>query len=141
MLAVMHIRFITTGGTIDKVYFDDLSQYEVGESHVEHMLKDGLVQFDYDVVPLLQKDSLEMAAADRKKLRDFIEKDDASHYIVTHGTDTMPETAEALLGLDGKTIVLTVRSARHASAVPMPTSMSAWRWLRCRLPRPAFTSR
>jgi L-asparaginase len=107
MLAVMHIRFITTGGTIDKVYFDDLSQYEVGESHVEHMLKDGLVQFDYDVVPLLQKDSLEMAAADRKKLRDFIEKDDASHYIVTHGTDTMPETAEALLGLDGKTIVLT----------------------------------
>ena len=103
----MHIRFITTGGTIDKVYFDDLSQYEVGESHVEHMLKDGLVQFDYDVVPLLQKDSLEMAAADRKKLRDFIEKDDASHYIVTHGTDTMPETAEALLGLDGKTIVLT----------------------------------
>ena len=107
MLAVMYIRFITTGGTIDKVYFDDLSQYEVGESHVEHMLKDGLVQFDYDVVPLLQKDSLEMAAEDRKKLREFIEKDDASHYVVTHGTDTMPETAEALLGLDGKTIVLT----------------------------------
>ena len=103
----MYIRFITTGGTIDKVYFDDLSQYEVGESHVEHMLKDGLVQFDYDVVPLLQKDSLEMAAEDRKKLREFIEKDDASHYVVTHGTDTMPDTAEALQGLDGKTIVLT----------------------------------
>lgn len=103
----MHIRFITTGGTIDKVYFDDLSQYEVGESHVEHMLKDGLVQFDYDVVPLLQKDSLEMAAEDRKKLRDFIEKDDAKLYVVTHGTDTMPDTAEALQGIDGKTIVLT----------------------------------
>ena len=103
----MYIRFITTGGTIDKVYFDDLSQYEVGESHVEHMLKDGLVQFDYDVVPLLQKDSLEMAPEDRKKLREFIEKDDASHYVVTHGTDTMPETAEVLLGLEGKTIVLT----------------------------------
>ena len=107
MLALMYIRFITTGGTIDKVYFDDLSQYEVGESHVEHMLKDGLVQFDYDVVPLLQKDSLEMAGEDRKKLREFIEKDDASLYIVTHGTDTMPETARALEGLDGKTIVLT----------------------------------
>ena len=103
----MYIRFITTGGTIDKVYFDDLSQYEVGESHVEHMLKDGLVQFDYDVVPLLQKDSLEMAAEDRKKLRRFIESDDASHYVVTHGTDTMPETADALQGLEGKTIVLT----------------------------------
>ena len=107
MLAGMHIRFITTGGTIDKVYFDDLSQYEVGESHVEHMLKDGLVHFDYDVVPLLQKDSLEMADDDRKKLRDFIEKDDASHFVVTHGTDTMPETAEVLAGLEGKTIVLT----------------------------------
>lgn len=104
---VMHIRFITTGGTIDKVYFDDLSQYEVGESHVEHMLKEGLVQFDYDVVPLLQKDSLEMAAEDRKRLREYIEKDDASHYVVTHGTDTMPETAAALQGIDGKTIVLT----------------------------------
>lgn len=103
----MHIRFITTGGTIDKVYFDDLSQYEVGESHVEHMLRDGLVQFDYDVVPLLQKDSLEMAEEDRKKLRDFIEKDDAKLYVVTHGTDTMPDTAEALQGIDGKTIVLT----------------------------------
>ncbi len=103
----MYIRFITTGGTIDKVYFDDLSQYEVGESHVEHMLKDGLVQFDYDVVALLQKDSLEVTAEDRKMLRDYIEKDDASHYVVTHGTDTMPETAKALLGLDGKTIVLT----------------------------------
>ena len=107
MLAAMHIRFITTGGTIEKVYFDDLSQYEVGESHVEHMLKDGLVQFDYDVVPLLQKDSLEMADEDRKKLRDYIEKDEASHYVVTHGTDTMPETAEVLAGLEGKTIVLT----------------------------------
>ena len=103
----MLIRFITTGGTIDKVYFDDLSQYEVGESHVEHMLKDGLVEFDYDVVPLLQKDSLEMAAEDRKKLREFIDKDDASHYVVTHGTDTMPETADVLAGLEGKTIVLT----------------------------------
>jgi L-asparaginase len=40
-------------------------------------------------------------------LRDYIEKDDASRYVVTHGTDTMPQTAEALLGLDGKTIVLT----------------------------------
>ena len=40
-------------------------------------------------------------------LRDFIATDDASRYVITHGTDTMPETAEALTGLDGKTIVLT----------------------------------
>ena len=47
------------------------------------------------------------AMPDRAKLRDHIANDDASHYVVTHGTDTMPETAEALADLDGKTIVLT----------------------------------
>ena len=103
----MLIRFITTGGTIDKIYFDALSQFEVGESQVEHILREGLVQFDYEIVSLLQKDSLEITAADRTKLRHYIENDDASLYIVTHGTDTMAETAEALQGLDDKTIVLT----------------------------------
>lgn len=103
----MQIRFITTGGTIDKIYFDALSQFEVGESQIKHILTEGLVAFDYDVVGLLQKDSLEMNDEDRQSLRDYIENDDASHFVVTHGTDTMPETAEALEGLDGKTIVLT----------------------------------
>ncbi len=103
----MHIRFITTGGTIDKVYFDDLSQFEIGESVVQHVLSEGLVEFEYDVVSLMQKDSLEMDDEDRQKLRDYIENDDASHYIITHGTDTMAETASALSDLDGRTIVLT----------------------------------
>ena len=103
----MLIRFITTGGTIDKIYFDALSQFEVGESQVEHILREGLVQFDYEIVPLLQKDSLEITAADRTRLRRYIEDDDASLYVITHGTDTMAETAEALQGLDDKTIVLT----------------------------------
>ena len=103
----MRIRFITTGGTIDKVYFDSLSEYEVGESLLEHILKEGLVQFDYDIVQLLQKDSLDITDEDRGQIRDFIAADDAQYYVVTHGTDTMPQTAEALSGLEGKTIVLT----------------------------------
>ena len=103
----MFIRFITTGGTIDKIYFDALSQFEVGESQVEHILREGLVQFDYEIVSLLQKDSLEITGDDRAKLRAYIEQDDSSLYVVTHGTDTMADTAEALQGLDGKTIVLT----------------------------------
>ena len=107
MLRSMFIRFITTGGTIDKIYFDALSQFEVGESQVEHILKEGLVQFDYEIVSLLQKDSLEITDEDRIKLRGHIERDDAALYVVTHGTDTMAETAEALQGLEGKTIVLT----------------------------------
>ena len=103
----MFIRFITTGGTIDKIYFDALSQFEVGESQVRHILTEGLVDFDYEIVPLLQKDSIEITDEDRSKLRDYIANDDATHYVVTHGTDTMPATAEALDGLDGKTIILT----------------------------------
>lgn len=103
----MFIRFLTTGGTIDKIYFDELSQFEVGEAQVQHILAEGLVQFDYDVVSLLHKDSLEITDDDRAMLRDYIAGDDASRYVITHGTDTMPDTAEALLGLDGKTIVLT----------------------------------
>jgi L-asparaginase len=103
----MFIRFITTGGTIDKIYFDDLSQFEVGESQVQHILTEGRVDFDFEIVPLLHKDSLHMTAEDRRSLRDFIANDDATRYVVTHGTDTMPETASALSGLEGKTIVLT----------------------------------
>ena len=103
----MRIRFITTGGTIDKIYFDALSQFEVGESVVQHILTDGLVDFEYDVVSLFQKDSLDIDDDDRKVLHDFIADDDATHYIITHGTDTMPETASVLSDLKDRTIVIT----------------------------------
>jgi L-asparaginase len=103
----MFIRFITTGGTIDKIYFDDLSQYEIGESQVQHILHEGLIEFDYEVVPLLHKDSLDMTDEDRKLLYDYVAGDDGTRYVITHGTDTMPQTAELLSDLDGKTIVLT----------------------------------
>ena len=103
----MLIRFITTGGTIDKIYFDALSQFEVGESVVKHILTEGLVDFDYEVVPLLQKDSIEMTDEDRQLLREYVENDDGERYVITHGTDSMPETADELAGIGGKTIVLT----------------------------------
>ncbi len=103
----MFIRFITTGGTIDKIYFDELSQFEVGESQVRHVLTEALVGFDYDVVPMMQKDSLELTDADRQQLHDFVANDDAERYVITHGTDTMPQTADALADLTDKTIVLT----------------------------------
>jgi L-asparaginase len=103
----MFIRFITTGGTIDKIYFDSKSQFEVGDSQVRHILTEGLVGFDYDVVSLFQKDSLELTDADRAKLRRHIEDDDAQLYVITHGTDTMVETAGVLKGIAGRSIVLT----------------------------------
>ena len=103
----MFIRFLTTGGTIDKIYFDAMSQFEVGESQVKGILSEGLAAIDYDVVSLFRKDSLEITAEDRMTLREYIEKDDASRYVITHGTDTLAETAEALEGIADKCIVLT----------------------------------
>ena len=103
----MFIRFITTGGTIDKVYFDALSQFEVGDSPINAILADGLVSFDYDVVPMFRKDSLELTDEDRQQLKDFIVEDDAELYVISHGTDTMVDTADVLSAIQGKTIVLT----------------------------------
>ena len=103
----MFIRFVTTGGTIDKIYFDDMSQFEVGESQLQHILTEGLINFDYDIVSMFRKDSLELTGDDRQKLRDYIENDDAMRYVISHGTDTMVDTADALAGIAGKTVVLT----------------------------------
>ncbi|HEX2139350.1 MAG TPA: asparaginase domain-containing protein [Woeseiaceae bacterium] len=103
----MFIRFLTTGGTIDKIYFDAKSRFEVGDSQVRHILSEGLAGFDYDVVSLFQKDSLDLTEEDRARLRRYIEGDDARRYVVTHGTDTMVETAKALEGIPDRTIVLT----------------------------------
>jgi len=103
----MFIRFISTGGTIDKIYFDAMSEFEVGDSQVQHILSEGLAHFDYDIVALFQKDSLEMTDQDRATIRKYIEKDDKSLYVITHGTDTMSDTAAELANIPGKTIVLT----------------------------------
>ncbi len=103
----LFVRFITTGGTIDKIYFDAMSQFEVGESQVEHILNEGLVTLTYDIVSLFQKDSLELTDDDRATLRSYIESDDARHYVITHGTDTITETASSLEGLADQRIVLT----------------------------------
>lgn len=103
----MFIRFITTGGTIDKIYFDDASQFEVGESQVKHILTEGLVNIDYDIVSMFQKDSLDLTDDDRRQLRQYIENDDTLRYVISHGTDTMVDTADVLAGIPGKTIVLT----------------------------------
>lgn len=103
----MDILVITVGGTIDKVYFDATSEYEVGEPTVPHVYQGALVTLDYEVLPLMRKDSLEMTASDRALVRQACERSAQKHILITHGTDTMAETAESLVGIPGKTIVLT----------------------------------
>ncbi len=98
---------LTTGGTIDKVYFDAASEFEVGEPTVPHIFQEVGADLDYELVSLFRKDSLEMADADREEVRRVCEESAQSQILITHGTDTMAQTAEALMGVEGKVIVLT----------------------------------
>jgi L-asparaginase len=101
------LLIVTTGGTIDKVYFDDKSDYQVGEPQIGRILKELGVAFRFNVIPILRKDSLHIDAADRELMRATIAAQAARHVLVTHGTDTMVDTAKVLAAIAGKTIVLT----------------------------------
>src|SRR3569832_291318 len=103
----MRIKFFTTGGTIDKVYFDAKSEFEVGPPQELEVVRDAHVTFEYDIESILRKDSLDMTEADRQLVCRRVEADPARMIVVTHGTDTMVETALALKAIAGKTIVLT----------------------------------
>ncbi len=98
---------VTTGGTIDKVYFDDKSDYQVGDPQIGRILDELGVAFRFSVIPILRKDSLHITQADRELLRATIAAQPAKHVLVTHGTDTMVETAKVLATVSDKTIVLT----------------------------------
>jgi L-asparaginase len=106
-IAMQHLVIVTTGGTIDKIYFDDKSTFQIGEPQIGDILQALGVAFTFDVVPLLRKDSLHMDDRDRQSIRAAIEQQPHRHVLVTHGTDTMVETAQALAGLTGKVVVLT----------------------------------
>jgi L-asparaginase len=98
---------VTTGGTIDKVYFDDKSDYQVGEPQIGRILQELGVAFRFNVIPIIRKDSLHITDADRDLLRQTIDAQPARHVLVTHGTDTMVDTARVLAAVKDKTIVLT----------------------------------
>ena len=102
-----HLLIVTTGGTIDKVYFDDKSDFQVGDPQIGHILEELGVAFRFEVIPILRKDSLHIGEQDRELLRATIAAQDARHVLVTHGTDTMVETARVLATIPGKVIVLT----------------------------------
>lgn len=103
----MKIKFFTTGGTIDKVYFDAKSEFEVGSPQVLEVIKEAHVVFEHEIESILRKDSLDMTEADRQLIRHRVEAEACPFIVVTHGTDTMVQTAQALLDIPQKTIVLT----------------------------------
>ena len=103
----MNILVLTTGGTIDKVYFDASSEYEIGAPTVPAVFEEAGVTLPWRLESLMRKDSLQLDDDDRSVIRSTCEQAPESHILLTHGTDTMAATAEKLIGIPGKTIVLT----------------------------------
>ena len=100
------ILLLTTGGTIDKVYFDALSDYQVGETVMAKLLDVARVKRPFRIEEVTRKDSLELDDRDRALIYARIAAAAEKHIVITHGTDTMTDTAKALAGIEGKTIVL-----------------------------------
>lgn len=105
----MKMIFIQTGGTIDKDYPRPTEGYafEIGEPAVRRILERANPNFEYEVVCLLTKDSLDITDQDRERLYETCRATDADKIVITHGTDTMLETAERLSSIEDKVIVLT----------------------------------
>lgn len=98
---------LTTGGTIDKHYFDALSAYQIGDSGIPALLQEARVAVPFRVEEVCRKDSLELTSADRAEIARRITAAPETRVVITHGTDTMTQTAQTLAAIAGKTIVLT----------------------------------
>lgn len=101
------LEILTTGGTIDKVYFDKKSNYEVGDPFVEELLHKMNVNISFKVKSLMKIDSLDMTDIHREEILNYIMNSDANNFLITHGTDSIVETAIYLKKISDKTIVLT----------------------------------
>lgn len=102
------IRILITGGTFDKEYDEHHGRLFFQDSHLPEMLALGRCRLNLEVRTLMMIDSLEMTAADRGIVIEQCLAAPEPRIVITHGTDTMAETAAALAGrCPHKTIVLT----------------------------------
>ncbi len=106
--APMDMTFIATGGTIDKIYFDAKSDYQIGDPQIGEILRAFNVALSFDLVALMRKDSLELNDADRQLIVKTVMEHPGDRFVITHGTDTMVQTARALApAAANNTVVLT----------------------------------
>ncbi|MEZ4753756.1 MAG: asparaginase domain-containing protein [Bdellovibrionota bacterium] len=103
----MKIKIITTGGTIDKIYFDQKSEYQIGDPQAEGVLQRSNSMLETEVQSIMRKDSLDLTDEDRELIRKTVSNDPNPRIVITHGTDTMIKTAGVLKEIKDKTIVLT----------------------------------
>jgi L-asparaginase len=105
------VRILVTGGTFDKEYNELAGALSFKSTHVPEMLRLGRNRVEVAVDQLMMIDSLDMTMADRARVVDSCRRAAETRIVVTHGTDTMVETARAIATaeppLEGKTIVLT----------------------------------
>ena len=104
----MKVKIFLTGGTFDKEYDEINARLYFKESHLPEMLKLGRSGIDTSVETLMMIDSLDMTDQDRFSILESCKKTEEDRIVITHGTDTMPQTAQVLGGgIKDKTIVLT----------------------------------
>ena len=102
------IRIFVTGGTFDKTYDEIRGRLSFADTHLPEMLQLGRSRVAVSIRTLMMVDSLDMTDADRDVIVSNCRQCDESRIVVTHGTDTMVETAAAIArGVESKTIVLT----------------------------------
>ena len=130
---MMKLLFIQTGGTIDKDYPHTTKgwAFEIAEPAATRVLALLNPSFEYQIISACKKDSLELTRADRQAIVELIERHPADAFIITHGTDTMLETAAYLAGpLAGKKIIITgamrpERFSNSDAAVNLGTAIGA----------------
>ena len=105
------IRLLVTGGTFDKRYNELTGALSFGETHLVEMLRLGRCRIEVSIETLMMIDSLDMTDADRARIVEACRQAGDARIVITHGTDTMVDTARALAEAvppgRGKTIVLT----------------------------------
>ena len=105
---LMAIRILVTGGTFDKEYDELTGQLFFKDTHIGEMLRLGRSRVDVTIRTVMMIDSLEMTEADRALIVQNCAQCTEDRIVITHGTDTMTDTAAALAAaVSGKTIVLT----------------------------------
>ncbi|MCD6090623.1 MAG: asparaginase [Bacteroidales bacterium] len=105
----MNITLIQTGGTIDKDYPKSINgwAFEIGDPAFLRIIKKLPNTIKWETIPLLKKDSTELTSEDRTEIAKACQKTSNAKIIITHGTDTLLETALALSSIKNKTIILT----------------------------------
>ena len=90
------VKIFTTGGTFDKIYDLKSNKLVVGKSQVERILKRANIDFKFEIIELLKKDSLDITNEEREEIASRVLEEAGEYNIIIHGTDTIIQTSQLL---------------------------------------------